>query len=83
MVVSNTNMASSTPLLNIVVKVKYFKLYFQAPETGSFTFDVSGDDQCQLSISTDETPENLKLYVLFPNGMATNVKQFDKYVYIY
>ena len=58
--------------------MKYFESYHQAPETGSYIFDVSGDDQCQLSISTDEKANNLKLYVLFPRGMWTNVKQFDK-----
>ncbi|CAB4003297.1 Hypothetical predicted protein [Paramuricea clavata] len=52
--------------------------YYKAPETGAYTFYVSGDDQCQLSIGTDENPDNLKLYVLFPRGLWTNVNQFDK-----
>jgi hypothetical protein len=51
---------------------------FQAPETGTYTFYVSGDDQCQLSISTDENPNNLKMYILFPSGMWTKVNQYDK-----
>ena len=59
-------------------KVKYLKSYHQAPETGSYRFDVSGDDQCQLSISSDEKASNLVLYVLFPRAMWTNVKQFEK-----
>ena len=60
------------------VLVINFNLFVQAPETGSYIFDVSGDDQCQLSISTDEKPDNLKLYILFPHRMWTKYNQFDR-----
>ena len=50
----------------------------QAPETGDYTFYVSGDDQCRLSISTDRDPKNLRQIVQFRNRLWTRPNQWEK-----
>ncbi|CAB4023312.1 Hypothetical predicted protein, partial [Paramuricea clavata] len=52
--------------------------YYVAPETGKYTFYVSGDDQCRLSISSDDDPKNLRPIVQFKSGLATRPNEWNK-----
>ena len=51
--------------------------YVCAPVTGEYTFFISGDDQVELWLSTDDNPANkiLLAYIL----SWTNPKQYDKF----
>ncbi len=33
--------------------------FIEAPETGAYTFNITGDDNCLFKLSTDDTPANL------------------------
>ena len=51
--------------------------YICPPQDGSYTFEISGDDNCQVSLSTDDSPNNLvKLASI--NGY-TDYRQWTKY----
>jgi hypothetical protein len=49
--------------------------YLVPPESGDYTFWVSGDDQCQLWLSTDETAANAQLIATV--GSWTSVDTWD------
>ena len=53
------------------------KGYICAPVTGEYTFHISGDDQVELWLSTNDNPANkvLLAYIL----TWTNLKQYDKF----
>lgn len=69
---------TTNPVKAINTSVLFFS--FQAPETGQYIFYVAGDDQCRLSISTDDDPKNLRQIVKFRNGLYTRPDQWEKYV---
>jgi uncharacterized protein (DUF1800 family) len=48
-----------------------------APETGDYTFWVAGDDQCELSLSTDADPANLRKIAEVEGW--TNYREWVKY----
>lgn len=48
-----------------------------APQTGSYTFVISGDDNCELWLSTDTTPANAQLIARVPG--ATRPREWNKY----
>lgn len=51
--------------------------YICAPTTGNYTFWISGDDNCELWLSTDSLPSN-KVKVAFVSGW-TGSKEWNKY----
>jgi hypothetical protein len=51
--------------------------YFCAPETGAYTFWISGDDTSELWVSNSDDPA-AKTKVAYANG-ATSINQWDKY----
>ena len=67
-----------------VRKVKVFvssSIFFQAPETGDYTFFVASDDESELWISTDEASANArKIIGLYDKW--THHNQWDKYVFL-
>jgi hypothetical protein len=53
--------------------------YLYPPTTGSYTFWIAGDDNCQLWLSTDGTPAN-KAQIAYINGSNwTNSREWTKY----
>ena len=56
-----------------------FSKFIQAPESGPYTFYISGDDQCEFWMSTDERPTNAKYIMGLPANTWTNLNQFDRY----
>ena len=52
--------------------------FFQAPETGSYTFEATGDNQCRVSISSDENPKNLRKILQFKDGLWTGTNEWNK-----
>jgi hypothetical protein len=53
------------------------RAYLTAPESGEYTFWVSGDDYCQLWLSTDETAANATMIAQVAGW--TNVAEWTKY----
>lgn len=51
--------------------------FVHAPATGSYTFRISGDDNCELWLSTDDSPDNAVLIASAPGW--TRSRQWDKY----
>ncbi|MGI4873800.1 MAG: PA14 domain-containing protein [Janthinobacterium lividum] len=51
--------------------------YVCAPQTGSYTFEIAGDDDCELWLSTDDTPAN-KIRIAQVSGW-TNPGEWTKY----
>lgn len=51
--------------------------YLCIPQTGSYTFWIAGDDNCQLWLSTDDTPGNKVLLASVPG--ATSRRLWTKY----
>jgi len=51
--------------------------WIKAPATGQYTFWVSGDDNCELHLSTSSRPEDVRLIARVPGW--TNPRQWDKY----
>jgi len=51
--------------------------YVCAPQTGSYTFAIAGDDDCELWLSPDDNPAT-KVRIAQVNGW-TNVGEWDKY----
>ena len=51
--------------------------YIKAPETGTFTFNVTGDDDCIFWLSTDDTRENM-VQIAYVDGY-TGYQEYDKY----
>ena len=51
--------------------------YLYPPTTGDYTFWIAGDDNCQLWLSTDGTPDNAELIAEVPGW--TDSRQWDKY----
>lgn len=51
--------------------------YLCVPESGVYTFWISGDDNSELWLSTNDSPEN-KTRIAYVTG-ATRVNQWDKY----
>jgi hypothetical protein len=49
----------------------------RAPVTGNYHFQISGDDNSRLLLSTDESPENLRIIATVPEW--TNIREWDKY----
>ncbi|HKL72265.1 MAG TPA: CotH kinase family protein [Marinilabiliaceae bacterium] len=49
----------------------------KAPETGYYTFWISGDDNCQLFLSSDDQPSNVALIAEVPEW--TNSREWEKY----
>lgn len=49
----------------------------KAPETGMYTFWISGDDNCQFFLSTDDQPSNVALIAEVPEW--TNSREWEKY----
>ena len=54
-----------------------FRGYLYPPATGSYTFWIAGDDNCELWLSTDGTPANAALIAHVPGW--TNARQWDKF----
>lgn len=53
--------------------------YLYPPTTGSYTFWIAGDDNCQLWLSTDGTPAN-KAQIAYIGGSGwTDSRQWDKF----
>jgi hypothetical protein len=52
--------------------------YLVAPATGSYTFWISGDDDCEFWLSTDANPANRVRLAHITNGWTTPL-QWDKY----
>lgn len=52
--------------------------YLCAPETGNYVFQIAGDDDCELWVSTDDTPGN-KVLVASIAGW-TNQGEWSKYL---
>lgn len=50
--------------------------YVHPPQTGNFTFWISGDDQCELYLSSDEQPANKSRIATVRSW--TNARQWDK-----
>ena len=48
-----------------------------APATGAYTFWVAGDDNCELWLSTDDSPANKNLIATVPGW--TNLREWNKY----
>jgi uncharacterized repeat protein (TIGR01451 family) len=48
-----------------------------APAAGAYTFWVAGDDNCELWLSTDESPANKNLIATVPGW--TNLREWNKY----
>lgn len=48
-----------------------------APETGPYTFWISGDDQCEFWLSSNSSPQHLQLVARVPGW--TTFQQWDKY----
>jgi hypothetical protein len=59
---------------------QYLHFLLQPPRSGRYTFYLSGDDQCRLSISSDYTSKNLRMIAMFPRGLWTKRNQWNKYV---
>jgi hypothetical protein len=53
------------------------RAYLSPPETGDYTFWVSGDDNCQLWLSTDVDPAKAVMIAQVPGW--TNVEEWGKY----
>jgi len=51
--------------------------YLHPPSTGDYTFWIAGDDNCELWLSTDGTPDNAVLIAEVPGW--TNSREWDKY----
>ncbi len=51
--------------------------YVCPPQDGSYTFEISGDDDCQLWLSTDDDPDNKVMIASFSGW--TNPGEWDKY----
>jgi aryl-phospho-beta-D-glucosidase BglC (GH1 family) len=51
--------------------------YLYPPATGNYTFWISGDDNCQLWLSTDGSPSNASLIASVPGW--TDPRQWNKY----
>ena len=51
--------------------------YICAPQTGNYTFWIAGDDDCELWISTNDSPLN-KSRIAFVNGW-TNFREWNKF----
>jgi len=51
--------------------------YLHAPATGSYTFWISGDDHCELWLSTDDSPQN-RVRIAEVNGW-THHRVWNKY----
>lgn len=51
--------------------------YVHPPATGSYTFWIAGDDNCQLWLSTDGTPAHAALIAYVPDW--TNSREWNKY----
>jgi hypothetical protein len=51
--------------------------YLHPPTTGSYTFWISGDDNCQLWLSSNGNPANAVMIASVPG--YTNSRQWDKY----
>ena len=49
--------------INIPVKV-YFLHVFQAPETGNYTFHLSGDNNCELFIRSPEQNKSEQIAII-------------------
>jgi hypothetical protein len=80
-IIASTIMFILCTILTWKVRIpNFFLSLIQPPRTGGYTFYVSGDDQCRLSISTDHTRKNLQMVVMFPKGLATGRFQWTKYV---
>jgi hypothetical protein len=59
---------------------QYLHFLLQPPRSGRYTFYLSGDDQCRLSISSDYSSKNLRMIAMFPRGLWTRRNQWNKYV---
>jgi hypothetical protein len=59
---------------------QYSHFLLQPPRSGRYTFYLSGDDQCRLSISSDYSSKNLRMIAMFPRGLWTRRNQWNKYV---
>jgi len=53
--------------------------FLYPPEDGDYTFWVSGDDGCDLFLSTDDDPANAVRIALVPDAGWTSQYQWDKY----
>jgi hypothetical protein len=54
--------------------------YLTAPQTGSYTFWIAGDDNCEFWLSSDSSPAGKSLIArLNASGQWTNFRQWDKY----
>lgn len=51
--------------------------YLRPQETGNYSFNITGDDNVELFLSTDETPTNMRR-IAFINGF-TNIWEENKY----
>jgi aryl-phospho-beta-D-glucosidase BglC (GH1 family) len=53
--------------------------YVYPPTTGSYTFWIAGDDNCQLWLSTDGSPVNKSRIAYISGSGWTDSRQWDKY----
>ena len=54
--------------------------YLSVPVTGNYKFNVTGNDNTVLFISSDETPENKQAHQALVSG-SSNMVQHDKYIW--
>jgi len=54
--------------------------YLSVPVSGLYKFNVTGDDQVILFISSDENPENKQAHQVLVSGWS-NMTEHDKYIY--
>lgn len=54
--------------------------YLTVPISGNYKFNVTGDDQTILFISSDETPENKQTHQVFVSSW-TNMTEHDKFIW--
>jgi len=83
----NLNDSSGKPLVSLLTsfeannKGNYFTAriigYICPPQTGDYTFWISGDDATRLTLSTDDNPDNVQLIAY--NFGRTNFREFGKY----
>ena len=50
----------------------------QAPLSGTYTFYLAGDDQCELWISSDDAEVNARRILAFAPNQWTNPNQYNK-----
>ena len=51
--------------------------FLHPPETGLYTFWISGNDSCELWLSTNHQPKNRELMAIVPS--STGVREWNKY----